>query len=618
MSNQKILLDSAGSRHFLLGNEAIARGAIEAGIHIATTYPGTPASEITDTLSEVARDVGIFVEYSTNEKVAVEVAAGASISGARSIVSMKHVGFNVASDAAVTLAYVGVKGGCVIVSADDPHCWSSQNEQDNRYYALLSKIPCLEPSNPQEAKDMVLHAFEISEKLELPIMLRLVTRVSHVRGIVTFGPLSAKKTANFERDPRRFVMVPENARIRHRVLLDKIVDAEKISEDSPFTFTVGEGKLGIITSGVSFNYSVDAVRELNLDASILKIGMVYPLPGKIIKNFLAEHNPIILIEELEPYLELQVRALSNKSDGPLIYGKSGGKIPQHGELSVGAVVKALSEISGLPRTDSAFNLEKVLNAEKVAPKRPPTLCAGCPHMASFYLIKTATKGQAVYATDIGCYALGFLPPLSIGDVLLCMGASVGLACGISQVVDKPVIGIVGDSTFFHASIPGLIDAVYNNHKIVYVVLDNETTAMTNFQPHPGTGVTGMGTPTKKILIEDIARACGVKFVKVIDPFDIKNSMSVLKEAIRFLGPSLIISRRICTALDLQRKRKIGEKNIPCRIEREKCNDCMACVKLLGCPGLIVKDGKVDIDETLCVGCGVCLQICPLKAIIKES
>ncbi len=618
MLGVKILLGSEGDRHFLLGNEAIARGAIEAGIHIATTYPGTPASEITDSLSKVGSDAGIFVEYSTNEKVAVEVAAGASISGARSLVSMKHVGLNVAADAVVTLAYVGVRGGCVIVSADDPSCWSSQNEQDNRYYTLLAKIPCFEPSNPQEAKDMIKEAFELSEKLELPVMLRSVTRVSHMRGIVNFGPIQARRPVNFKKDPKRFVMVPENARSRHLILLNKMNEAEELSEKSPFTTKIGNGKLGIITAGTSFNYTIEAVKELKLKASILKIGMIYPLPKKLIRKFLAEHEPIIIIEELEPYLELQVRSLCDKTNRPTIFGKFESKIPQYGELSVKTVIEALSEILQISNVYNSTSAEEILNAEKIAPRRPPTLCPGCPHMASFYLIKTAAGSQAVYASDIGCYALGFLPPLSIGDVLICMGASAGISCGISQVTDKPVIGVVGDSTFFHASIPGLINAVYNNHRFVYLVLDNQATAMTNFQPHPGTGFTGMGIPSKKILIEDIAKACGVEFIRVIDPFDVKESLSVLKEATRFPGPSVVVSRRLCAMLNLQSKREKGEKIIPLTVDREKCNDCMACIKLLGCPALFVKDEKVSIDKTLCVGCGVCLQICPFKAIIKEA
>ncbi|MEM3737115.1 MAG: indolepyruvate ferredoxin oxidoreductase subunit alpha [Candidatus Bathyarchaeia archaeon] len=613
------IVGNEGTRRLLLGNEAVARGALEAGIQIATAYPGTPSSEIADTLSKVAREFGLYMEYSVNEKVAVEVAAGAAVCGARALVSMKHVGLNVAADTLMTLAYVGVKGGFVIVTADDPSAWSSQNEQDNRYYALLANIPCLEPSSPQDAKDMLLYGFSLSEQLELPVMLRLVTRVSHMRGVVTFGQIQEKKSCKveFPKDPQRFVMVPANARVRHVVLLEKMSSALKISEKSDFNRIVGRGRIGVVTSGASFNYCMESLALLGMKASVLKLGIIHPLPARLISNFVRRHNPIIIVEELEPYLELQVKALSRAAYNIPLYGKFDSLLPRHGELSTRKVVSALSRIlHKSPSIDFDKIDAEASKAEKLAPSRPPVLCPGCAHRAAFYALKVAAGNRAIYSTDIGCYALGAQPPLSIGDILICMGSSVGLAGGIGKVVDDPVIGVVGDSTFFHASIPGLINAVYNSHKFVCVVLDNQTTAMTSFQPHAGTGITGMGEQVKPILIENIAKACGVEFVRVVDPYDLKLAISTVREALQHPAPSVIIFRRLCSILDLQTKRRKGEKIPQYRVEESKCNRCMACIKLLACPAILVAEGKVFIEETLCVGCGICAQICPMHAIAK--
>ncbi len=611
----------AGERHLLLGNEAVARGALEGGVSVATTYPGTPSSEIADTIALIAREESIYMEYSTNEKVALEVAAGASISGVRAICSMKMVGLNVASDVLITLAYTGVRGGLVIVSADDPGCYSSQNEQDNRYYALLANIPCVEPSNPQEAKDMLLSALRLSEEFELPTMLRLVTRVSHARKPVVFGPVEPRRQeAKFSRDIERFVMVPANARSRHPVLLEKMDRVRKIADDFPLNTVLGEGTPGIVTSGVSFNYCMEALNTLDLRIPVLRLGLVNPPPARLIASFVEDHDPIIVVEELEPFLELHVRSIAQGAAvGRRILGKMSDPpyLPRNGELSTRLVLSAICKALGRPIQVDFQNIENRSRiAEALSPPRPPVLCQGCPHMASFHAIKVATGGRAVCATDIGCYALSAQPPLSVGDVMLCMGASVGVSSGISNVVDEPVVGVVGDSTFFHASIPGLINAVYNKHKFVYVVLDNCTTAMTNFQPHPGTGVTGLGESSKRILIEDVAKGCGVDFVEVVDPYDLKHTISTIKRAVEQNGPAVVISRHKCAILESREKSAKGEETAPLEIDEEKCTKCMACIKLLGCPALVASRGDVSIDSILCIGCGVCAQVCPYAAILK--
>ena len=618
VDSELVLKGSPGKRFLLLGNEAIARGVLEAGVGVITTYPGTPSSEIADLISAVAQEAGVYMEYSTNEIVAVETAAGAAICGVRALSAMKHVGLNVAADAFMTLAYVGVRGGFTIVTADDPNCYSSQNEQDNRFYALLANVPCLEPSNPQEAKDMVSYSMDISEKLELPCLLRTTTRISHTRGPVVFGPLKRPKlSGEFVRDVKRFVMVPANARIQHRVLLEKMKLAKRISEESPFNKTVHSGsEIGIISSGSAYNYAVEAIDFLNVDVDLLKLGMTSPLPERKIADFMKAHDQIVVLEELEPYLEMQIKAMA-KDHAPevKIHGKTTtNQFPRFGELSTQLVVEGLAKVLGkaVPIDFKSID-EKYAKVSESIPPRPPILCPGCPHRASFYVIKTVTKNRVVCTTDIGCYALGIQPPLHIGDILICMGASVGTACGIGKAMGENVVAVVGDSTFFHAAIPGLINAVYNNHNITLVVLDNLTTAMTGFQPHPGTGKTGMGLPSKKILIEDIARACGVEYVRVVDPFNIKEAIRILKEAIKTSGTSLVVFRQPCALLALREKRRRGEKVIPCNIV-EKCTNCQVCVKAFGCPALYIKDERVFVNEALCTGCMVCATICPYDAI----
>ncbi len=624
MPNLRLLLnDEPGKKVLLLGNEAIARGILEAGISIVTTYPGTPASEIGDSISEIATDAKLYMEYSTNEMVAVEVAAGAANCGVRALTAMKHVGLNVAADAIMTLAYVGVKGAYVIVTADDPECYSSQNEQDNRYYALLSNLPCLEPSSPQEAKDMVLSATEISEKLELPVLLRTTTRVNHTRAPVTFGKLTRPNLkGELVRDAKRMVMIPAHARLMHERLLEKTAKAKEISENSQHNMVTRKGKseTGIVSSSSAYNYAFEATELLELDASILKLGMTHPLPEKAIGQFLEEHRRVVVIEELEPYLEIQTKAIA-KDYAPYveIQGKMNRSyFPRKGELSTRIVAVGLAEITGKQLTVDFETKEKTYaSITKDLPSRPPLLCAGCPHRASFYVIRKVGGEKASYPTDIGCYALGVAPPLNVGDLLICMGSGISTAQGISRVTDSPSIAIIGDSTFFHAAIPGLINAVYNNANVTLAVLDNGTTAMTGHQPHPGTGLTGMGSTSEKVSIEKVAEGCGVRHVKTVDPFKIKEAAAVLKEALQHSGPSVVIFRAPCTLLAVRERRRKGIKTKPARI-LDKCTNCMTCIKLLGCPALVVDSGKVSIDEALCAACGLCVSLCPYGAIECEG
>jgi indolepyruvate ferredoxin oxidoreductase alpha subunit len=615
----KVLLqDNPGKRVLLLGNEAIARGILEAGIGVVTTYPGTPASEIGDSISEIASEAGLYMEYSVNEMVAVQVAAGAANCGVRTLSAMKHVGLNVAADMVMTLAYAGVRGGYVIVTADDPECYSSQNEQDNRFYALLSNLPCLEPSDPHEAKEMTASAIEMSERLELPVLLRTTTRVSHTRGPVVYRNLvKPNLKGSFARDVKRLVMVPAFSRPKHGVLLRQSAKAKEISETSIYNGVVQNGKeIGIISSGSAYNYAAEAASMLGLDSSILKLGMTHPLPERMIGRFLKSHRKIVVVEELEPYLEMQVKAIAKDCAPDVeIRGKMTEEFfPRQGEFSARQVLAGLSRITGRKfGVDFQEIDEKYAEVARDIPARPPILCAGCPHRASYYVIKKVGGEKAIYPTDIGCYALGIAPPLNIGDIMICMGASVGMAQGIGRVTGRETMATIGDSTFFHAAIPGLVNAVYNNSKIVVAVLDNLTTAMTGHQPHPGTGVTGMQTYTERVLVENVAEGCGARYVKVVNPFKTKEATAVLREAVQQPGPAVVVLRAPCTLMDAREKRRRGIKVKPAKIT-DKCTNCMACINLLGCPSLILEEGKVKIDEDSCAACGLCVSVCPYKAV----
>ena len=610
----KLLTDSPGEQMLMLGNEAIARGAIEAGVGFTSTYPGTPSSEISLNFFQMSQEGDLYFEYSTNEKVAMEVAAAAANCGVRSMCVMKHVGVNVAADALMTLAYVGVKGGMVILSADDPFMFSSQNEQDNRYYAKMSGLPMLEPSSVEEAKEMLTHAFELSEKLNEPVLFRTTTRVNHSTGIITLGKIKARKTkGDFVKDPLKLVPVPAVARNLHVKLLEKYDQARELAETSEHNFVSGKGKGGIICNGVSYNYVRDAIKDLGIEdrLKVLRMGFSHPLPPKLIKGFLKDCDKVLVVEEGEPYMEEAAKAMAQEESLFLeIKGKAKDLFSRLYEYNPRQVRQNIATFFGIPHTPT-----EVVDLADVPPipQRPPTLCAGCSHRATYLEIKKAAEGmETVFPTDIGCYTLGLLPPLSTADFLLCMGSSAGTSGGFAQVTDKKVIAFIGDSTFFHSGIPGLINGIYNNHNFTLVIMDNGTTAMTGHQPHPGVDMTklkleGYG----RVSIEKVVKAIGVKHVTVIKPYKVKKSIAAIKEAVEHKGISVIISEETCAlyanALKLPRRKPfhVGDK----------CTNHRDCIDSLACPAFYIWNDRVKIDANLCTGCAVCAQICPENAIL---
>ncbi len=610
----KLLTENPGQKMLLLGNEAIARGAIEAGVAVASTYPGTPSSEISLKFFQTSQESDLYFEYSTNEKVAMEVAAAAANSGVRSMCVMKHVGVNVAADALMTLAYVGVKGGMVVLTADDPYMFSSQNEQDNRFYAKLSGLPMLEPSSVEEAKEMVADAFEISEKLQEPVLFRTTTRINHSSAIVTLGKIKAPKTkGDFAKDPFNLVTIPAVSRKLHVKLLENIEKAEEFSETSQYNFINGNGKWGIVCNGVSYNYASDVVKELNIadKVRLLRVGFSYPMPEKIIKGFLKACEKVLVIEEGEPYMEEKIKAFGQEEALTLpIRGKAKDLFSRLYEFNPAQVRENIAKFFDVPHTPAKI---PDLSDVPEIPQRPPNLCAGCSHRATYYAVKKAAEGLGtIYPTDIGCYTLGVLPPLSTADFLLCMGSSVGTGCGFSTATDKKVISFIGDSTFFHSGIPGLVNAVFNNHNFTLVILDNSTTAMTGHQPNPGVdmddfNLTGYG----RVSIEKVVRAIGVPHVTVIKPYRVNKSIEAFKEAIDYKGRSVIISTEACTLYAQNLKKSRGK---PFYIS-EKCKNHRDCVNQLACPAFYTEGEKVYINADLCTGCAVCAQICPEKAIV---
>ena len=615
----KLLTDNPGRKMLLLGNEAIARGAIEAGVAFATTYPGTPSSEISLNLFQVSHESDLYFEYSTNEKVALEVAAGAANSGLRTFCMMKHVGLNVAADPLMTLAYVGVKGGLVILTADDPSMFSSQNEQDNRYYGKLSGLPILEPSSVEEACQMTGHAFALSEKLGVPVILRTTTRVNHSSAFVELGRIQPPVTrGDFTKDPFNLVAVPAVSRRLHARLLENWDAAQALAEASPYNFIHGTGAWGIVANGVSYNYVFDAVRELGIESQtrILRLGFSHPAPPELITRFLKGCEKVLVVEEGEPFLEEAVKVIAQEGAMPLtISGKSQNLFSRLYEFDPSMVRRVIAryfEISDIE--NPPLDLSDVPDL----PQRPPNLCAGCSHRATYYAVKKAAEGfETIYPIDIGCYTLGFLPPLSMGDFVICMGSSVSSACGFSKATDKKVIGFIGDSTFFHSGLTGLVNAVHNNHNFTLVILDNATTAMTGHQPHPGVDMESLNlSGYNRISIEAIVRAIGVAHVSVIKPFKVRKSIEAIKAALDFQGVSVVISQEMCT-LYASNLKKLNKRAFAVT---DKCMNHRDCINEIGCPAFFLENDRVRINADSCVGCAVCAQICPENAIlpVKES
>lgn len=618
MKIEEMLVNKGGSELFLLGNEAIARGAIEAGVRTASTYPGTPSSEVGDVLSLIARKAGMYFEFSTNEKVAFEVAFSSAISGLRSLVFMKHVGLNVASDPFMSAAYTGVKAGLVVMSADDPSMFSSQNEQDNRHYGEIAHIPVIEPSTPQEAKDYLIKAFEISEMEKIPVLFRTTTRVSHMRSMVKLGDVRKDVSKPFfEAENRTYVTLPTSAYRNKKRLVEKMERLISVSDTSELNRIekYGSGEVGIITAGAGYNALMDVIRKRNLDFTVLKLGFTNPFPENLVEDFLRKHSRVIVVEELDPIMESKARTIAQMKKIPTeIYGKLDGYFSKSYEYSPDTVESSLSKILGFKKETMDVEIK-----EHELPARPPVLCPGCPHRATYYAVKRAVKmlnlKDTIYSSDIGCYSLGAYEPYDEADLILSMGSSIGAASGFSSITDQPVIAFIGDSTFFHTGIPALINAVHNGKKVLVVVLDNRTTAMTGRQPNPGMPINAMGDIAPEVSIEEIAKAIGVTYVKTVDPYDLKSTLQAITGGLKQDGVSMVIAKRECAIIRDNEMRKKKEW-VTYKVNQEKCGKCMNCIENFSCPAISLKDGEIVIDQNLCDGCGVCAQtyVCPFRAI----
>ncbi len=626
---------SPGKEVLLMGNEAMARGALEAGVAVAAAYPGNPSSEIVGSLGEVARDLGLYVEWSVNEKVALEVGASAAFAGLNALVVMKQNGMNVAADFLFNLNMTGIRGGLVLVVADDPSGISSTNEQDSRIFAKLGDLPLLEPSTFHEAKDMVRYAFELSRAIENVVIVRSVTRISHARGNVTLGPLAPASTRPFFDTSRPFSALP--AARTHPVAHERLREAGRLTARSAFNTYAGPDapELLVITCGAGWLFVAEAVDDLDLSGrvGVLKIGTTWPLPDALILSHLARAGSVLFVEEVDPVLENNVKCLyaDHCRELPRIafHGKSSGDMPSTGELTPGLVIGALAGLTGVHVTEVDPNYAALATEalERYAPSRALAFCAGCPHRASFWAIKKALAldgRNGVVFGDIGCYALGFMATgFYQGKTLHAMGSGAGLASGFGMLnrfgATQPSLAVCGDSTFYHAAIPALINGIHQRSDFLLIVLDNSATAMTGFQPHPGSSVDAMGEPVEPILIERVCHGLGVR-TEVSDPFDLDQSALIIYDLLQKKGAKVLVLRQECA---LVRGRKDG-KRTQVSIDQQKClgEACgcnRLCTRVFRCPGLNWDrdTGKAQIDEAICVGCGVCVEICPQGAIVKE-
>lgn len=601
-------------REFLMGNEAIGKAAVAAGVNVVAGYPGTPSTEVLETIAK-ENDGSIYVEWSVNEKCALEVAAGASYSGARTLVTMKQVGLNVASDPLMSLEYVGIKGGMIVLVADDPGPISSQTEQDTRTFAQYSKVPCFDPSDAKEAYEMVFEAFELSEKYNTPVFLRPTTRVCHSYQSIDvreYREYEDHRPEGFVKDSKRWVIFPKLSFANHAKIEERNAAlSDEFSSDPRNVLTEGSCRKGIVSQGISYANVIDIIDEAKMEGkqipSLLKISTPFPFPDKLASVFLREVDEVLVIEELDPYIEKQLLEVCGKYGiNVRIDGKLTGDVARSGENLPDLVYQYVYDFMEW-ETKTHVSLET-----PELPVRPPVLCAGCPHRASFYAVKLAMKGrETIFAGDIGCYTLGNAMPLDMVDTCLCMGAGLGISQGVGRVKpDTKCFAFVGDSTFFASAIPGVVNAVYNQADMTLIVLDNSTTAMTGHQPHPGTGKTMMGEFTDKIDIENILRGIGVETVIRQDPFKLDEAVANVKKVADEPGVKAVIFEAPCAVL--------FKPETPYDVDNNKCVDCRKCIREIGCPGVIIKDGRVAIDETLCNGCGLCSQICPVDAIGKAG
>ncbi len=574
-------------KQLMLGNEAVARGLFEAGCGIVSSYPGTPSTEITE---EAAKYDEIYCEWAPNEKVAMEVAIGASIGGKRSFCAMKHVGLNVAADPLFTASYTGVNAGLVIAVADDPGMHSSQNEQDSRHYAIASKVPMLEPSDSAECKAFAKRAYELSEQFDTPVILRLSTRIAHSQSLVKTEPRTELPLKPYEKNPQKYVMMPGMAKKKHPIVEQRMKDLAEYAETSDLNVEImGDTKIGIITNGPSFQYAREAMGS---SASYLKLGMVHPLPIEKIRNFARKVETLYIIEELDDVIERHVKAL-----GIPVHGKD--IFPLLGEISQNMVREKLT----------GETVETTMLSEEI-PVRPPVMCAGCPHRGLFY---TLSKNKVMVSGDIGCYTLGALAPLAAMDTTVCMGASISGLHGFNKARGEESeccsVAVIGDSTFMHSGMTGLANVAYNASNSTVIILDNSITGMTGHQQNPTTGYNIKGDPAAKISLEKVCEAMGIHRVQVVDPYDLKTCDRVLKEELAAKEPSVIISRRPCALL------KYVKHNPPFTVVSDKCRGCKSCMKI-GCPAISIKNGKAVVDQTLCVGCGLCSSLCAFDAFDK--
>jgi len=597
-------------KKILSGNEAIARGAFEAGVKLAAAYPGTPSTEILETISKEYEE--IYTEWSPNEKVALEVASGASLAGARAMASMKHVGVNVAADPFMTLSYVGVNGGLVLVTCDDPELHSSQNEQDNRHYAKFAKVPMLEPGDSQEGKDFTKLAFEISERFDTPVMVRSVTRISHAKGIVELGERVVPPVSiEIRKQTEKFTMLPSYARIRHRIIEDRLVRLQEFAEQFQGNrMEINDPTIGVISAGISYQY----VKEIFPNYSCLKLGLVWPLPRNLIAEFFSKVKKVYIVEELDPFLEESIRGMGFKPKG----GKNLFSIC--GELNPSLVEKGM--------LGKKFRPHKPYFKEPLPP-RPPSLCPGCPHRGIMHVLR---KLKVFAAGDIGCYTLGAYPPLSVINSNVCMGSSIGSAHGMAKVLGEKgngkIVSVIGDSTLLHGGVHPLMNVCYNKGKTTTIVLDNRTTGMTGQQEHPATGYTIRGEKTHQIDFMELGRVLGIERPRKVNPWNLEETERVIKEELEKEGPSLVVSEGPCTLL----RRAFKKHNKPLYVDADKCIGCKTCISL-GCPAIsyrpvegemtMTADGKKrkgisSIDPSLCPGCHLCYQVCKFKAIRSQA